>query len=468
MGRLRLLALVAIVGCRSSAPAEPPRWSEAWLAREAEAYLGSVESRRASLEASLTNPKNIYSKQRLASYGKGTSGWDALPEWNPRSRPVDRAAVEALAAKRWPEIPSARLWDGVRPTDRAGWIELGRRVFFGYPLRAEIGIEFALAPWIARDGSAVPRSAAASGAEVDAGSEVPAPGGEALGVERTPDGAVPGAVVFHDVDGKQRIGITCAVCHTAMKDGVLVAGRARRRMDLGGLRLAYYRATGAPVDPALAKRMASWGPGRADVTEDDDEDPVEIPDLWGLRDETHLTQAGTITHVGPAALALRQETQLLHANALRVRPPRELAWALAMYLYSLEPPPAGAKVDADRAALARGAALFEEHCRSCHTRADGGGEPVPVGRVGTDPALANGKARGTGMYRVTNLVRTADAAPYFHDGTVPSLDALLSKERLEEGYTGGARGPGPVRGHAFGVSLAAADRAALVTYLESL
>lgn len=443
----RAWLLIAVVGCRSSAPAEPERWSDAWLQREAEAYLGSVVSRRASLEASLVNHGNIYSKQRLASYGKGTSGWDALPEWNPRSRPLDRAAVETLAAKQWPELPAARLWDGVRPTDRAGWVALGKRVFFEYPLRAEIGIEHALAPWIG-------------------GAQLPPSGGEALGIERTPDGAVPGVVAFDDVDGTKRLGITCAVCHTAVKGGALVAGAARRRMNLGGLRLAYYQATGASVDPELAKRMATWGPGRADVTEDDDEDPVEIPDLWNLRDETHLTQAGTIAHVGPAALALRQETQLLHANALRVRPPRELAWALAMYLYSLEPPPA--RVIPDRTAVARGAALFEEHCRTCHTRPDGGGAPVPVGRVGTDPALANGKARGTGMYRVTNLVRVAEAAPYLHNGSVPSLEALLSTERLAEGYTGGVRGPGPVRGHAFGTSLPATDRAALITYLQSL
>src|SRR5205085_2038258 len=152
--------------------------------------------------------------------------------------------------------------------------------------------------------------------------------GAALGVERLPRGEVPGVVVFDDVDGTHRVGITCAVCHSDVRDGEVVAGAARRSLDLGALRLAYYRDTGAPVDAELARRMATWGPGRADVTEDDDEDPVAIPDLWGLRDEPYLTHAGTIRHIGPAALAIRQETQLLHASGLRVRPPRELAWAL--------------------------------------------------------------------------------------------------------------------------------------------
>jgi cytochrome c5 len=272
--------------------------------------------------------------------------------------------------------------------------------------------------------------------------------------------------VFDDVDGRRRVGITCAICHTAVRDGVVVAGAARRRFDLGALRLRYYRDTGAAVEAELARRMATWGPGRADVTEDDDEDPVAIPDLWGLRAESFLTQAGTIRHTGPAALAIRQETQLLHASGLRVRPPRELAWALAMYLYALEPPPA--RPVADAAVVARGAALFDAHCRLCHASAILGGAPIPAAQVGTDPALAHGRARGTGRYRVAPLVRVADGAPYLHDGTVPTLDLLLSSARLDPGFTGGARGPGPVRGHLYGLDLPADERAALLRYLESL
>ena len=72
------------------------------------------------------------------------------------------------------------------------------------------------------------------------------------------------------------------------------------------LRLAYHRDTGAPIDPGLAARMATWGPGRADVTEDDDEDPVAIPELWALRERRYLTQAGfkniaITTRTGPTS-----------------------------------------------------------------------------------------------------------------------------------------------------------------------
>src|SRR5262249_46091847 len=159
-------------------------------------------------------------------------------------------------------------------------------------------------------------------------------------------------------------------------------------------------------------------------TEDDDEDPVAVPDLWGLRHASHLTQAGTIKHAGPTALAIRQETQLLTSNHQTVRPPRELAFALAMFLYSLQPPPAAPAADA--AVAARGKGLFQASCASCHANAVQGGGVEPAERIATDRALADGKARGTGFYRTPALTRVANAAPYFHDGSVATLEDVLS------------------------------------------
>jgi len=415
-----------VADARGPSTAEP--WSEAWLADEAVRFIDDDGARRASLEASLVNHANVYSAQRLGSYGLVVRGWDALPIWNPRSRPIDGSRAAALEAGAAPALPDATapLWDRARPTTQAGWVALGRRVFFEYPLRSEIFMEYGLT----------------KRALVDQ-----------VGVERPADGSLPGLVEFADVDGRHRVGITCAVCHTSVDGGALVVGAARRKFDYGRLRLAYYEGTGSPLDENQARRMASWGPGRADVTEDDDEDPVAIPDLWGLRHETYLTQAGTIRHVGPAALAIRQETQLLHANHQRIRPPRELAWALAMFLYALEPPPAKPARDAEVAA--RGEALFATHCDGCHRNGALGGDAIAADLVGTDRSLAFGTARGTGRYRVAPLVRVARAAPYLHHGMVASLDELLSPTRAEPGHT-------------FGTKLPAPDRAALVAYLETL
>ena len=45
---------------------------------------------------------------------------------------------------------------------------------------------------------------------------------------------------------------------------------------------------------------------------------------------------------------------------------------------------------------------------------------------------------------------------------------MFDPARLDDGYTGGPRAPGPVKGHVFGLDLARADRASLLAYLRSL
>lgn len=416
-------------------------WTDAWMLEQADRYLHDVAFRREILERSLTSHENQYSRARLSAYALPDRGWDHLPVWVPRTQPITTAVAERLAAGHPPELDehAEPLWDGSRPTTMEQWVELGRRVFFEYPLRPEVFAEHALAhPEVAEEVGLAPGLAE----------------------------QWPGLVLFEDIGHEPRVGITCALCHTTVEDGELVVGRARRTLDYGRMRLAYHRDTKSPLPDDLAARMASWGPGRADITEDDDEDPVAIPDLWSVRRQTALTQAGTLRHVHPAALAIRQETQILHANRERSRPPRELAWALAMYVYSLTPPPRPAPAPSPE--IDRGAALFRAECRRCHDDPSGGGEPVPAERVGTDPTLAFGRARGTGLYRPSPLVRVAEAAPYLHHGVVPSLEALLSTERLNPGYDGGTRGPGAIDGHRFGTELPPADRSALVAYLHTL
>jgi mono/diheme cytochrome c family protein len=422
-----LAVLVVALGCGDTAKPTPPpqpaaEWSDVWLLARGTSYLGDASARRAALEASFENPANLYSRIRLNAYGLATRGWDLLPVWNPRSLPVTDAMIPALARGEMPAVTATPLWDGVTPTTMPEWIALGRRVFFEYPMRAEVFMEYAL-------------TEPALAAEV--------------GVERASDGTRPGLVVFANVDGETRVGITCAICHSTVQGETLVVGRARRTFDYGKLRLTFDQVHGTIRSPEEAKRMASWGPGRADVTEDDDEDPVAIPDLWGLRDQRWLTQAGTIRHDSPLALAIRQETQLTDSNHARVRPPRELAWALAMYIYSLTPPPRSAPPSL------HGAALFEKHCARCHQGPAYAGKPIAATTIGTDPALATGRGRGTGKYRVPTLLDVASGAPYLHHGAVKSLAELLSPDRTEPG-------------HPAGTSLPPADRAALIAFLETL
>ncbi|MBK6919750.1 MAG: c-type cytochrome [Deltaproteobacteria bacterium] len=439
----------------ADAPWSDAPWSDAWLLSFTDAYLHDGEARRAAVLQSLRNPDNLYGKLRVASYARVDTGWDALPTWNPRTVVLTDAELETLQARGTVRLPddAAPLWDGETPDTMAQWVALGRRVFFTYPLRPEAAAAHALA--VAR--------------------------ADAIGLRRDPaagdGGVVPGVVAFADVDGDTKVGITCALCHTALEDGALVVGRARRELDYGAMRLAWHRDLGDAIDPRLAARLASWGPGRADITEDDDADPVAIPDLWRLRSLRALTQAATIVHdrrdgsATPLVLAIRQETQYIHANGERTRPPRELAWALAMFLYSLDAPPiADAAISAgagDDARIARGRAVFEAHCLDCHGDEARSGVPVSARRVGTDPALANGTSRGTGLYRPAPLVGVTAAAPYLHDGSVATLDDLFDRARLQPGFARGARGPGAVPGHAYGTKLSAHDRDALVAWLRT-
>lgn len=249
-GLFGLIATLGLTGSVVTEPVEPLRpdvelgthtapvvtgerpWSDAWLLASTSTYLDDAQARRTALEASLANPDNLYSQMRISAYGLGRSGWDVLPAWNPRSRPLNSEDVAALRAGRAVEVGAARkLWSGERPSTMQGWTELGRAVFFWYPLRPEVSAEYAF-----ETGAAT-----------------------ALGLERDVDGSVPGLVAYIDVDASEQVGITCALCHSAMTDGELVVGRARRTLDFGAMRLAYEHSVG-DVDPRLAMRMSSWGP----------------------------------------------------------------------------------------------------------------------------------------------------------------------------------------------------------------
>lgn len=403
-------------------------WSDAWLLGETQRYLHDATFRRQVLEASLTNPSNIYSRTRLSGYGLETAGWDMLPEWNPRTQIIDESYVQALQGGEPVYIrdDAEPMWDGHEPSNMSEWIALGRRMFYEYPLRGEVFAEHAL-----RSTELATR----------------------VGLWADKQGHRPGVIAFASFDGGAEIGITCALCHVTKEAGALVEGRARREFDYGEMRLAFYRDTGAFLDEDLKRRMATWGPGRADITQDDDEDPVAIVDLWGVRDRDYLTQSGTLKQPHPAALAIRQETQFLQANQERVRPPRVLTWALAMYVYSLVPPARESQVANSKVLL--GQSLFAKNCASCHRDRSYSGKPVSASVVGTDAALASGLARGTGRYRPAPLVGVADAGPYLHDGSVTTLKELFDPRRT-------------VAGHRYGVDLALADRLALIAYLETL
>jgi len=87
--------------------------------------------------------------------------------------------------------------------------------------------------------------------------------------------------------------------------------------------------------------------------------------------------------------------------------------------------------------------------------------------------------RGAGWVRVAPLILTASTAPYLHNGSVPTLEALLSSHearpmrfmagRAEQHFEFDTQLPGNSNsGHSFGRDLNRDERDALVAYLKSI
>src|SRR5262249_20259494 len=153
--------------------------------------------------------------------------------------------------------------------------------------------------------------------------------------------------------------------------------------------------------------------------------------------------------------------------------------ALALFLYSLQPPPNPNKMDG---VAVRGRKIFErEGCTACHTPPQYTnnkltpveGFTVPEGHlkkydilpvsVGTDPNLTLKTRRGTGYYKVPSLKGVWYRSMFEHSGSVATLEDWFDARRLQDDYVPtGFKGRGvktrSVRGHEFGLRLSAEDK----------
>lgn len=249
-------------------------------------------------------------------------------------------------------------------------------------------------------------------------------------------------------DGSSAVALTCATCHsrTRESDGHVEMGAANHALDLGALMLDAPLGKGAPLANADAP-LARWGPGRVDVTTRDGSEPALIPDLRAVRFQRHLQHAGAVTQRDVTSLAIRIETLLITAHNDGVRPPREVALGLALYLWSL------AETLPRLQRESRGGQLFAQHCARCHAGDGLAGGLVDVDTGGGDATLARSRDRGTGSYRVTSLRGVGTRERLLHDGSVRSLDELLDPART-------------TAGHRFGTDLPSESRAQLVAWLR--
>ncbi|MEP6716366.1 MAG: di-heme oxidoredictase family protein [Terriglobia bacterium] len=230
--------------------------------------------------------------------------------------------------------------------------------------------------------------------------------------------------------------------------------------------------------------------------------PPQIPDLIGVKDRKYLDHTGYVRQreIGDlmrySSLAQDLFTQDRYGSnsPAEPRPPSarysdESLYALARYIYSLEPPANPNRFDA---AAARGSKVFEgEKCGTCHTAplytsnklvaVDGFEAPregviaadvIPV-RVGTDPRYATDSHKGTGYYKVPSLKGVWYRGPFGHNGSAATLAEWFDPARLDADYIpGGFRGfDGKTRsipGHPFGLRRSKAEREDLIAFLRTL
>lgn len=208
--------------------------------------------------------------------------------------------------------------------------------------------------------------------------------------------------------------------------------------------------------------------------------PPRIPDLIGVKDRDYLGATGLHRNGGAGDLmryavletgidGYSQYGEFRPAGALPEPGTLERLsdaqlYALAMYIYSLKPPPNPNRLEKNKAAKA-GQKIFErEGCPSCH--------PAPLytdnklmtaDAIGTDPRLTTRTRRATGSYRVPSLKGLWFREPLEHGGSAATLEAWFDPVRLRQD-----RQIPPLKGHTFGLKLSFEDKQALFEFLNTL
>lgn len=272
------------------------------------------------------------------------------------------------------------------------------------------------------------------------------------------------------VDRLRRVGITCALCHSTVDDsfaqgiGKRLDGWANRDLDPGAI-----IALSPAIDAGKKAIYRSWGKGRYDprFNVDGISKPVVIPPAYGLAGIHKVTYTGdgdspaywnryvAVVQMGGQGSFSDPRLPLSVTNGTQDLVSPKLP-ALEAYQLSLPPPPAPPG-SFDAAAAARGKLLFAgtAQCATCHGGAlftDANSRLHPPADSMAEPESPSYASRSaTKMYRATPLRGAWQHAPYFHDGSAATLDAVAERynQRL-------------------GLGLSAQDVADLAQYLKSL
>lgn len=347
-------------------------------------------------------------------------------------------------------------------------------------------------------------------------------------IRETPDAPVQvvAGMPNHQLDFQQYVEfvVGCVADSRFTPDAVVNAMRARR--EVSALDAAFYRYLVVPTVKRLTGEKAqefAWfagrpkaGPGRLDTPNSlkrmlgleiaaDSVGTVDFPSVWN-----QAARVGRFVHWDANSPSLSERDHITAAIAGATTTSldtAELAW-IEGWLEKLPPPKYPFPIDRERAA--RGAAIYEAHCASCHVQ-----RPLDVTDIAllaTDrsrldalsPALVErmnafgGRSGGAAHYRKTDgysnvlLDGIWARAPYLHNGSVPTMLDLLERpeNRPVVFYTGStiydqekmgfvssegvgrfrfdARLPGNGNGgHDYGTTLSNEEKRALLEFLKT-
>ena len=245
-------------------------------------------------------------------------------------------------------------------------------------------------------------------------------------------------------DTLTRVGITCALCHLTVDNsfapgiGKRLDGWPNRDLNPGAI-----IALSPTIDAATKRALNAWGAGMYDPRHNIDglSKPMVIPPAYGLEGLRRITLTGdgddvaywnryvAVMQMGGLGmmddprlnLKITHGTQDLVSDKL----PALQAYQLSL---AVPPPPAGSF---DVAAVARGKLVFEGagQYAACHSGAaftDANIRLHPPSDSMAEPETPSYASRtATKMYRTSPLKGVWQYAPYFHDGSAPTLEAVV-------------------------------------------
>ena len=360
---------------------------------------------------------------------------------------------------------------------------------------------------------------------------------EKANIPVTKDGIMPFAVYMIRKKGVVEAGsLSCAMCHTrVLPDGTIIKGAQGNfpfdrtlafvaprlgtiEKNRPAFRLLFATPWLQPDPQAWHERISleefksnaeAIPPGVLARHGTSPLSPAQVPDLIGIQQRRYLDRTGLVRHRDIGDLmryaALNQDTDVL-ARYGTFRPieavfgalpdPARLSrysdeqlYALALYIYSIKPPP---NPNRRTPLSSEGEKVFQrEGCTTCHTPpaytsnklTPAAGFRVPDDHptrfdifplsVGTDPTLTLTTRRGTGYYKVPSLKGVWYRGPFEHNGSVATLEDWFDPQRLRDNYVptgwkGAEVKTRAVKGHEFGLKLTADEKVALVAFLKTL